>query len=116
MIKIQKYNYETREMDYLAEVSARDLASSMTDESLVEFLDSYVNDYSKGFKHGKEIGVLTQKFHRTLQRTLICEILGILVGLSEQQYTDARNKAAIASAKVIANMLKEGDLSLGGMV
>ena len=116
MIKIQKYNYETREMDDLAEVSARDLASSMTDENLAQFLNSYVNNYSKGFEHGKEIGVLAQKFHRTLQRTLIYEILGILVGLSEQQYTDPRNHAAIASAKTIANMLKKGDLALGGII
>lgn len=116
MIQLKQYNYETKEYDNLGEVSSLTLAKSMSTEDFADFLDNYINDFSKGFNHGKEVGKLAQGFHRTLQRGLICELLGIIAGLSEQQHTDPRNSAAIASAKAIAIMLKNGELQLGRMV
>jgi hypothetical protein len=37
----------------------------------------------------------------------------MIVGLSKQDYTDARNKTAIDTAKLLAQMVKKGELPLG---
>ena len=51
--------------------------------------------------------------HRTLQRLAICFSLGLIIGLSEQQYSDARNETAIETAKKLAEMFKKGELPTG---
>ena len=37
----------------------------------------------------------------------------MIVGLSEQEYTDPRNETAIKTAKKLAQMFRDGDLPLG---
>ena len=76
-------------------------------------LDEYINLGGKDFREGKEIGLQLRSTHRTLQRLAICFAFGIIVGLSEQEYTDPRNETAIQTAKKIVQMLEDGDLPLG---
>lgn len=48
--------------------------------------------------------------------TISIYALGLIIGLSEQQYSDARNETAIETAKKLARMVEEGDLPLGSYV
>jgi len=45
--------------------------------------------------------------------TISIYALGLIIRLSEQQYSDARNETAIETAKKLAQMMEEGDLPLG---
>jgi hypothetical protein len=67
----------------------------------------------KQFEEGQDIGQLLRRTHRTLQRLAICFALGLIVGLSEQEYTDPRNEEAIKTAKKVAQMVQNGELSMG---
>jgi len=48
-----------------------------------------------------------------LQRLAVCFALGMIVGLSEQEYTDPRNATAIETAKKLAEMFRDGEFPLG---
>ena len=89
------------------------LARSLTAENFVALFDDYLNLGGKDFREGKEVGLQLRFTHRTLQRLAICFAFGIIVGLSEQEHTDARNETAIQTAKNIAEMLEGGELPLG---
>ncbi len=92
------------------------LARSMTPENFTKLFDQYLNLGSKGFPEGKQIGLNLRFTHRTLQRLAICFALGLVIGLSEQQYSDARNETAIETAKKLARMVENGELPLGSYV
>lgn len=81
--------------------------------ALAKLFDQYLNLGAKGFPEGKQIGLNLRSSHRTLQRLAICFALGLVIGLSEQQYTDARNQTAIETAKLLAEMFKKGELPTG---
>ena len=94
-------------------ISTYQVAKSLTSENFTALLDEYINLGGKDFREGKEIGLQLRSTHRTLQRLAICFAFGIIVGLSEQEYTDPRNETAIQTAKKIVQMLEDGDLPLG---
>ena len=94
-------------------VSTYTLVRSMTPENFTRLFDEYLNHGGKGFPEGKRIGLNLRSTHRTLQRLAICFALGLIIGLSEQEHTDARNQMAIETAKKLAQMMEEGDLPLG---
>ena len=94
-------------------VSIYALARSMTPENFTKLFDQYINLGSKGFSEGKQIGLNLRFTHRTLQRLAICFALGLVIGLSEQQYSDARNETAIETAKKLARMVENGELPTG---
>ena len=45
--------------------------------------------------------------------TISIYALGLIIGLSEQESSDARNETAIKTAKIVAQMMEEGVLPLG---
>ena len=92
------------------------LARSMTPENFTKLFDQYLNLGSKSFSEGKQIGLNLRTTHRTLQRLAICFALGLVIGLSEQQYSDARNETAIETAKKLARMVENDELPLGSYV
>jgi len=94
-------------------LSIYQLTKAMTPANFATLLEDYLNRGGKGFREGKEIGLQLRSTHRTLQRLMICFALGLIVGLSEQEYTDPRNETAIQTAKRIATMLSQGDLPVG---
>jgi hypothetical protein len=90
-----------------AEVSTNAIAKGMTPESLAGLLEDYVNTFSSGYKRGQKTGRSLQRTHRTLQRSVIVELVGVIAGLAEQEHTDPRNKQSIALAKKIKELYEE---------
>ena len=111
----EKYtiNLRTYDGEDLGEVDASTVARCMTAENFAYLLDCYLNYGGKDFPCGKQTGEELQRTHRTLQRLAIAFALGLIVGISDQEYTDARNETAIATAKKIAEMVEAGELPLG---
>ena len=113
-IHITQWNAERRCCEATGdEISIHKIARSMTSETFAKLLEDYLNLGGKQFREGQVIGQRLKHTHRTLQRQVICFALGMIVGLSEQDYTDARNKTAIETAKLLAQMVKDGKLPLG---
>ena len=113
-IQLMQRNPETgREEPGGGTINIYTLARSMTPENFTKFFDQYLNLGSKGFQEGKQIGLNLRSTHRTLQRLAICFALGLVIGLSEQQFSDARNETAIETAKKLAQMLQNGELPMG---
>ena len=113
-IRIKEYTSETgcyAETDET--LSTHTLARSMTSENFTALFDDFLNLGGKDFREGREIGLQLRFTHRTLQRLAICFAFGIIVGLSEQEYTDPRNETAIQTAQKVAQMLEVGELPLG---
>ena len=94
-------------------LSVYSLAKSLTQGNLAALLDDYLNLGGKGYREGREIGLELRCTHRTLQRLVICFAFGLIVGLSEQEFTDPRNETAIQTAKKVAKMLADGELPVG---
>jgi len=113
-IQLMQCNPETgREESGDETISIYTLARSMTHENFTKLFDQYINLGSKGFSEGKQIGLNLRTTHRTIQRLAICFAIGLVIGLSQQQYSDARNETAIETAKKLARMMEEGNLPLG---
>jgi hypothetical protein len=106
-IKLSHYDYDSNRVVSDGEVSTRTVAKSITPAQLAEILEDYANTYSASFQRGRETGKSLQSSHRTLQRSVIVELCGIIAGLGDQIYTDARNQKAIALAKKIAALVEE---------
>lgn len=113
-IQLKEWNPETRIEEPNGEtISIYTLARSLTPENFTKLFDEYLNLGGKDFQEGKQIGMKLRFTHRTLQRLAICFALGLIVGLSEQEYSDARNETAIVTAKKLAEMVHEGELPMG---
>ena len=111
----EKYTIDLRNYqgEDLGEVDTSTVARCMTSENFAYLLDCYLNYGGKDFPNGKDVGEKLQRTHRTLQRLAVAFALGVIVGISDQDYTDARNETAIATAKKIAEMVEDGELPLG---
>jgi hypothetical protein len=113
-VQLMKRNPESgREEPSGETISTFTLARSITPENFTKLFDEYLNLGGKGFPEGKQIGFNLRHTHRTLQRLAVCFALGLIIGLSEQQYSDARNETAIETAKKISEMFKKGELPTG---
>lgn len=94
-------------------ISIYTISKSMTLDNFVRFFDEFLNLGAKDFQDGKEVGLKLRFTHRTLQRLAICFAFGIIVGLSQQEYTDARNATAILTARKVKNLIDQGELPFG---
>lgn len=96
----------------------QEFARDLTVPQLALFLETHCNSFSSDFREGRQVGENLHMSHRTLQATVFRYLLGIIVGLSEQEErcTDARNETAIFSAKKISEMIKSGEIELGYMI
>ena len=113
-IQLKAYNSETGRNETTGEtLSVYSLAKSLTPGNFAALLDDYLNLGGKGYREGREIGLQLRFTHRTLQRLVICFAFGLIVGLSEQEFTDPRNETAIQTAKKVAQMLADGELPTG---
>ena len=114
---IKTYNYDTKTVEVKQEdVSVYEVAKNMTPAQFHYFVECYINSYSVDYNAGKELGEHFEGVHRTLQGTLYRFCMGILVGLSKQDYTDPRNEVAVKNCKKIAQMLEDGTLKMGYMI
>lgn len=98
------------------EVSPSDVARGMTAQNFTDVIGEFVNIGMKDFRQGVEIGHLLHWQHRTLQASVFRLMLGIMKGLSEQEYTDPRNEQAVKCAKQITDMLEDGTLNMGYLI
>jgi hypothetical protein len=113
-IHLKDWNSETGcNVDTGESLSVYCLAKSLTPSNFASLLDDYLNLGGKGYREGHQIGLEMRYTHRTLQRLVICFAFGLMVGLSEQEFTDPRNETAIQTAKKIAQMLADGELPVG---
>ena len=95
-----------------------DFAKSITPSELAYLLEARCNSFSTDFRQGREVGKNLHVSHRTLQASVFRYLLGVIVGLGEQEerFTDMRNETAVKTAKKIAEMIKSGELELGYMI
>ena len=113
-IHLKDWNPESHMTEPTGEtVSIYAIARSITPENFAKLLDNHLNLGGKGFNEGKLVGLHLRHSHRTLQRLAVCFALGLIAGLSEQEFTDARNEEAVKTAKKLAQMMKDGELPLG---
>jgi hypothetical protein len=95
------------------EVSPYTLARCLSHDDFASVLDNWLNCGGKEYRDGLQIGHKLRETHRTLQRLAICFALGIIAGLSEQEYTDPRNETAIKTAQEIKRMIDNGEFKTG---
>jgi hypothetical protein len=110
-IVIKRYGSEEEE-----EVSAYLVGKCATSQNMADILDEYCNCGMKDYRDGLIVGRLCQNKHRTIQASIIRFCLGVIVGLSGVEYTDARNETPVKMGKKIESMIKSGDLIMGYMI
>ena len=98
------------------EATLRSISKAMGAEEFAEFFDDFLNSGMKDYGAGEAVGVKLQETHRTLQASAIRFSLGIILGLSEQEYTDPRNETPIAMGQKIAEMIESRELKMGYMI
>lgn len=115
-IILKQYDYDKNETVEVGKVSTHLLARSLDTKLFSQILDDYLNVISWDFQSAVEVGKELRHTHRTLQRSAVLFALGILSGISEQEYTDARNETAINTAKKIKQMLENDELPVGRFI
>lgn len=115
-IKLTHYDYDTKETIEDGTISTYDIAKCATPENIAEILTDWMNSFSRDYSTGVKIGKLLEGKHRTLQSSVGRMVLGILVGLGEQNYTDPRNEAIVALGKQLKEMLEDGTINMGYMI
>ena len=115
-ITLTHYDYDKKEVVEDGVVSVHTVAKSMTNENMAQLLDNHLNRYNDQFRDGKAVGNMLHHTHRGCQANVGRWALGILVGLGEQEYTDARNEKIVALGKQLKQMLDNEELDMGYMI
>lgn len=97
------------------EVTASTIGRAIDAKDLAEIIDTFLNRSGR-FNSGEEVGLELRTTHRSLQRLVVEFSLGVLDGISQQEYVDVRNGQAIATAKKIAKMRENGELNIGAFI
>ena len=97
-------------------VSTSAVARGMSSENFAEVIADFLNSGMKDYRQGLAVGKLCQNKHRTLQASIIRFCLGIIIAISDTEWTDARNEAPVAMGKEIARQIEAGDLNMGYMI
>jgi len=100
----------------LEEVSVWGVARGMDSENMSDLLGDYLNVGMKDYREGLAVGKLCQNKHRTIQASIIRFCLGVIIGLSDTEWTDARNETPVAMGKEIARQIEAGELNMGWMI
>jgi hypothetical protein len=98
------------------EVPVYYIARHITEGQIADLLDDYMNKYSNEYNEGQRIGKMLQTSHRTLQGSVCRLLVGILVGMGDTEYFDARNEKAVALGKQIKAMIEKGEMNFGYMI
>lgn len=98
------------------EVPVYYVAKHITEEQIADLLEDYMNCFSNEYEKGQRIGRMLQRSHRTLQGSTVRLLLGILVGIGDTQYFDARNEKGVAVGKKLKEMIESGELNFGYMI
>lgn len=98
------------------EVPVYYIAKHITEGQVADLLEDYMNKFSNEYNEGQRIGKMLQNSHRTLQGSIARLFLGVLVGISDTEYFDARNEKAVALGKQLKDMIEKGELNFGYMI
>lgn len=113
-ILLMEWNSSTKDIEPTGEsISIYAISKSLTLDNFTKLFDEFLNIGAKDFQDGKQVGLKLRFTHRTLQRLAICFALGIIVGLSQQEYADPRNETAIQTAKKVKSLIDQGELPFG---
>lgn len=115
-MKVKIYDENGCELPDPLEIPTRSVAKAFTNEQFAEMLGDYMNCFCNEYKKGQEIGKLLQGQHRTLQGSVASLLLGMLVGIGDTEYFDARNEKAVALGKQLKEMIEKGELNFGYMI
>ena len=115
-IQLKEYDYDLKESVSHGDVSVHLCAKSMTFDNFCYLFSEYMNMGGKDFRDGLRVGEAFRNEHRTLQGLAVRFCLGIIVGLSKQEYTDARNETAVNACKKIASMIENDELKIGWII
>jgi hypothetical protein len=116
-IKVNAYKEGTYEKTGEVEISVNDVGHALReDEKFAEVLGDYMNCFCNEYNKGQAIGKLLQNQHRTLQGSICRLLLGMLVGMGDTEYFDARNEKAVALGKKLKEMIENGELNFGYMI
>ena len=103
--------YKTEEEETILHTYS--LARSLTLDTFTHLFDAFINAGGKQYREGEYVGNQLRSIHRSLQRCVVAFCLGLIVGISDQQFTDPRNETAIQTAKKIKEMIDTDRLPLG---
>ena len=113
-IQLKAWNSTTSMTETTGEsISVYTIARSMTLDNFTKLFDEFLYLGGKQFREGCLVGQQLRYTHRSLQRLAICFAFGIIAGLSEQQFTDARNETVVETAKKVRQMIDQGELPFG---
>lgn len=97
-------------------VSVYAIAKRLTAPQMANIMDEFCNCGMKDYREGEIVGKYLQSAHRTIQGSVIRFCLGVIIALSKQEYTDARNEMPVQMGKQIAAMIEDGTLKMGWMI
>lgn len=112
-ITLYQYRHEEEDGEQTQTASIARIARSLDAGQLAKLLDDWLNYSGMQFDAGYAVGHQLRRSHRTIQRSAVALALGILSGISEQEFTDERNATAIATAKKVKELVENGQLPLG---
>lgn len=112
-VEVREYDPEKRDWkEDLNKVSVDEIARALNPEQFAQLLDDYCNNYHPHFERGLKIGRALWYTHRTGQRSIVAMLMGIIKGMSEQEFVDGRNEKAIALTKKVAILYQEEGIGL----
>lgn len=97
-------------------ISVWKIARVLKHSQMAELLDDWCNSGMKDYRDGEVVGKALQNSHRTIQASVMRFCLGVIIALSRQEYTDARNEMPVQMGKQIAAMIEDGTLKMGWMI
>jgi hypothetical protein len=98
-------------------VSTHAIGRVIQPEQFAYIIDTKLNSMASDPMHeGIKVGACLRRTHRTLQRAVVGFALGILYGISQQEYTDDRNRTAIETAKKVAAQIDDDELLIGQFI
>jgi hypothetical protein len=107
-IALQTYSAdESRWVPTGEEVSIPQFVRGMSIEDMADLLDCWVNLGDERIRGGRELGKQLTTHHRWLQTCIIDMCIGVLHELGQQEYTDARNKRHVETARRVSEFLQE---------
>jgi len=98
-------------------IPARDIAMGIKSiDQMADLMNDYLNNFNGDYEKGIKIGEAFTSKHRTIQSCLYRFCLGAIIGLSRQEFTDARNEVAVENGKKIAKMVEDKEIKIGWMI
>jgi len=92
-------NYEPLHVDKLVR--------SMTPSNFTYFMEKWFNSMNHTIRDGVKFGQAVSEFHPSVQANAVTWLLGILMGIASQKYTDARNDTAVKAARLMVEAGKQ---------